>query len=521
MKINPAHLIALRNEYSLLSYGPRCFAIVWGNDPNIPSDLVSFALSINKYNPHRVQLDVSRFYSDYTSRAFAVVEMKYRTPIQQKYFTYLMALLSKRVSAWIHVWDTLEHDALRRDFDAPGYMDSELSINRLWFKGDSVFLVCKGYTPDNSHGEFVPELSLQEAMDELVAGRGEKNEGLTNQLSAHFSAPHQAHLLEHVSDITNVYLPRNLASLVLRHVHWIELPDLNEIDPTNIVLDAIPASASLDDEVAFTVAVSDANIDNFQGDKSFSSGLTPAQWLSLSIKINVNKAFSEIKDNAEETIRLQEHIGKHVGENIFSSSFTMQRLYEQGLSNSKMAAKSVNCEDLRLAFNWDKPVCVLTNEERKVYEELQKQDWHASDEDSESVENPDLDKASPENKPFFTGLEDTGEFAEHFSAKNIWGKVSAALDDPQLSDRTHALSEKDLEKTGDLEDFDDFVEYYATHFLGYNEEDLEQHRVQPPQTRSKSQGENTKNEKNKFDWEMYNNDSDYVSDDSSGSEVEV
>lgn len=519
MKINPAHLIPLRNEYSLISYGPRCFAIIWSPSAFL-SEVEQFIEKINRYNPHRVLLQLLDLHRDYMSHAFVVVEMKYRTRIHQKYFTFLMWQLSQHLSAWIHIWDTLEHDALRRDFTAPTYMDSELGINRLWLKNGSVFLLNSGYTDDNPHGEFVPDVGLDQAIVSLNSGQSLENSDLSAQLKTEFNNGEEDHLVEHVLDITNVYIPKPLVNLVSHKPHWVTHPNFDEMDPTHIDLNAIPPSVSLSDEIPFTVAVSDMAYGEDSNEDLFSDSLTRAQWISLAIKFNVNRAFLEAK-NIDETESLERFVNAGFQGQGFLSSYLMGNLYELGLSRNKSSAKVETCPDLQIRKDWKSPVCVLTKTDLKVYEDLQRQDFQAEENESED-ENSSLDSTEDDSSPFFTGLEDTGEFARKFSRKDIWGKLSEAIEDPELLGQAEALTEKDLEQTADLEDFDDFVEYYAKHFLGYTDGDLKKHQVQKTETNKEEEKKGESGSKRgSFDWQIYNDDSDYESDYQSEGDVEM
>ena len=518
MKINPHHLVSSRDEYSLLAYGRRCFGIIWGPGLDFLK-IHQFVEEINSSNPHRVFLHVLELYQGHTPHAFIVIEMEYRTAIQQKYFTYLMAVLSLKLPFWIHIWDTLEHDAFRRDFLTPSQLDSELCINRLWLKNGAVFLIKTGFTEDNPHGEFVPEVTLDEAMEILEKNQASEIGSLTQEVNKLLSES-QPHMMEHVLDITNVYIPKKLANLVLENPHWIEFPDFDDFDPTQVNFGAIPDSALLADEIPFTVAISDINDDKNGLERHFSRSLTTAQWVSLAIKNNANNAFLAAKDNIRESERLALFLGKSVSSDAFSSETLINKLVSVGLANTTFRAKLVKCPDLQLKKHWKEHVCVLDDEYLQMYKESRRQEWKGDGNDF--FENNDYDIAyEPEAKTkpaVFAGLEDTSEFAENFTQKDIWGKLSAVIEDPQIMNQAQAqaLSETDLEKTADLEDFDDFVEYYARHFLGYDEKDLEKHRVE--KSPKQSPGLSGKNGDHSFDWQKYNDDSDY---DSAFSEEEI
>ncbi|OBA23053.1 hypothetical protein METBIDRAFT_97221 [Metschnikowia bicuspidata var. bicuspidata NRRL YB-4993] len=509
--IGPERLISLRNEYSLISCGARCFAILWSNS-HFHSQLGELVRKINKYNPHRVYLQLLKLHHGPTPRPFAVVEMKYGSPIHQKYFTYLMWLFSHQVDMWIHMWDTLEHDVLRRDFSAPSEMDAELSINRLWLHNRSVFLLRNGYTDDNPHGEYVPELDLKAAMDALMALAATRQDSLTRQLSSSFGK-REDHLIENVLDIQNVYIPKSLVNLVLHHPHWVTRPEANKIDLTDILLDCFPESLLLVDEEAYTVAVSDTSEDRDALDKLFPDSLTDAQWISLSIKINANDAFAAAKQDTGKKARLDALVAQPIPRADFHSSFLMSKLYELGLSTRKSAAKLVCCPDLQMKTQANVPLRVLSESDRQKYEKLQRRDFLAEESESDSGDR-EMEDAERGETNIFTSLEDSKEFARYFSRKDLTTKLSAALEDPDLLGGAQALTEEDLQQTEKLEDFDDFVEYYAKHFLGYSDADLMKHKVRGQgDERTDSLGQDgSRAETASFDWSKYNDDSDYESD---------
>ncbi|KAM9902948.1 hypothetical protein OXX79_003664, partial [Metschnikowia pulcherrima] len=307
--------------------------------------------------------------------------------------------------------------------------------------------------------------------------------------------------------------------LVLENPHWIEFPDFDDFDPTQVNFGAIPDSALLADEISFTVAISDINDEKNGSEKHFSRSLTTAQWVSLAIKNNANNAFLAAKDNIKESERLASFLGKSVSSDAFSSETLLSKLVSVGLADTTSRAKLVECPDMQLKKNWKEHVCVLDDESLQMYKESQRQ-WKGDGNDFSEKNDTDIAyEPEAKTKPaVFAGLEDTSEFAENFTQKDIWGKLSALIEDPQImgQPQAQALSETDLEKTADLEDFDDFVEYYARHFLGYDEKDLEKHRVE--KNPKQSPGLSEKNGDDSFDWQKYNDDSDY---DSAFSEEEI
>lgn len=507
MVIDPERLTSLRDEYSLISYGPRCFAIILCDRPQ-HSKLVSFTENVNKFNPHRAVLEALQLYSDHTSQPFAVLELKPETSTVQSYFTYLIVLLSRRLPVWIHIWDVFEHDALRRDFDVPSEMDAELSINRLWIKSGTVYLLRNGYTADNPHGEFVSEITLEEAIGGLRASKAVKCESLTSQVDA-FMKESLNHLLEHVLDIENVLIPNNLVNIVLHHPSWITRPGLDDFDPTQILWDALPSLSS--EKTAFTMVVSDIPEDH-SFDGLFPKSLSPAQWVALSIMNNANNEFSRAKGDVEKTSHLNSLLDQEFPEDCFLSTFLSNQLCNLGLFSDRTKVKAVKGEPKDLTLKGNQPWCVLKSSDREKYLEMQRQNWKMGDDQENDKNDLDNDKPAKEHSSsFFTGLEDTAEFNSQFAQSDIFRELAAAIEDPELLGQAQALTEEDLRKTEDLEEFDDFVEYYAKHFLGYDDEDLEKHRIKD---QDNSQPSATGSGNTPYDWAKYNDESDYESESS-------
>lgn len=242
-----AHLItSARHDASFLlkGTGPVCFAIVHGENP------VDFVQVLNRYNPLRVRFTL------HTIGCVSLVEMPYSSELQQRYFTFAFWLFSKR-GHWVHLWDTLEHDVFRRDFDeSPAHMDLSLSINRLWLKNGKVHLVNRGYTDDNPHGELVAELTLDDALECLERGEYGLAEPLQKAVEAEFAKPeYTLHFFSLAKDV-EVYVPRDLQRLIGENPHVISNVD-GEIN-----LAALASVVDLNDEVPMRVAVVGSDAEN-------------------------------------------------------------------------------------------------------------------------------------------------------------------------------------------------------------------------------------------------------------------
>lgn len=482
-------LDGVRDENAFL-FSPRaCFAIIVSEDINsiVPS-IEHFTETINQYSPLRVRLE-------YVCGERIVVQMKYSSAVEQLYFSHLMwnfSLLAK--NAWIHLWDTHEHDALRRDFSVPEYMDSLLCLNRLWIRNKSIYMITRGFSPSNPHGELIEELPLTEAFECLCKEEYSMPEELNKTAKIELEKP-QAQIV----DVNGVFIPRKLLASLSRNP-WLISP-LIDCDPTSLVTEKLSQTVNMDDEVCVKVA-----IPQYLLDLKINCLLTIAQSVSLGIKVNCEAHIDKL--NLDET-----NIEQDGMESVFLLDWLQQKLMEAGVPCEFEKLPEVHELSDRYQTDWTQPFSILSAEEElewkkkesmKMKMEEKMLEWNFDDGISDDIH---LSLPMGEDKNTVEKLQ--GLLKEFKSAIGEDEKSPGANTTADMG-MYESLNDEDIEKLTELEGFDDFVEFFAQHYMGFNNEDLEAHRNKRKRT-DQEQSELELELESEFDWDQFNNESDYDS----------
>lgn len=478
--LDVALLEGVRDENAFL-FAPRtCFAIIapLSLSTDVLANAISiFVNSINLYSPLRVKL-ASQVY-----KCFAVIEMQYSSAVEQSYFSHLMWIFSRDTSAWIHIWDTHEHDALRRDFSAPAYMDSLLCINRLWIHHQLVHMITRNFSEDNPHGELIEELSLLEALACLQAHEY-STPGQLNSMAKELEKP----MITETVDVCGVFVPRSLVSHLTDHP-WLISPVI--ADPTLLKTSTLSSLVDLNDEVPFTVCVP-----QFLIDQAVKSSLTIAQSVSVGIKANIESHIRENKIAPE----------KNISKEPFLLEYLQYKLIELGLLRYPEKVTQINEPGDRFVTNWKEPFSIFTPQEEREWtkaEELKAQQLEALLKLDLNEELPDETHLSMPLGEDSTTVEKLQGLLRNF--KSAMGESETPVD----SGMYDSLNDEDVEKLTELEDFEDFIEFFAQNYMGFGTEDLAAHH----RKKKRHAEEDVELELElEVDWEAYNNDSDYQSD---------
>lgn len=490
--VDLALLQEIRDENAFVFSSRACFAIISPTAKQTSPESLWLAIStfvnlINSYSPLRVKLEVT------TADNCSVIEMKYSSATEQTYFSHLMWTFSRDNDAWIHIWDTHEHDALRRDFSAPAYMDSLLCINRLWINRQLVFMITKSFTEENPHGELIEELTLSEALECLhnheVCTPAELN-NMAKQL--------QSPMMDAVVDVRHVYLPKSLV-LPLATSPWLISPVI--ADPTLVVTSTLASLVDLDDEVQFTMAVP-----QFLIEQAVKSSLTIAQSVSLGIKANME---SHLQSNPQfgDSLKYTDNVS---GQEIFLLEYLQSKLVELRILPHSEEVVQIDEAGGRFVSDWNKPFSIFSPQEEREWtkaEELKAQQL-------EALLKLDLDEDLPDEIHLSMPLGEDRSTVEKLQGllRNFKSAIGETLGDTDLKTGMYeSLNDEDVEKLTQLDDFEDFIEFFAQNYMGFDEDDLAAHHHQ----KKRPAEQETEEELElglEVDWEAYNNDSDYKSD---------
>lgn len=440
-------LLGVRHDLSLVQYSARCYALILLDEARDAQVIVQCLANINKYSPQRVHLKHQLHTLAYST--ILAVEMHYCSNIQQTYFTYLVWTWSQRVSAWMHVWDTIEHDALRRDFAVPQYMDCELAANRMFIRNGQAFLVTVGYLQENPHGELVGEIDMETAAQALKAGHVQQAPATSAAMRELFcTADADAHFLSHVLDVQGVHLPKRYAHFLAQHPYLLawprDPPAVAGVDLSAIAADLDPAS-----QCAYTVAMPNTP----PGLSTPPADLLLSEYASLCIKANlVAHSGAAVKQ------------GPPAGE-VFLSEYLMQRLRAHGCSQSLQTARKVGAARLDCLQDGNLHVSTTSRTETTTSPAEAPPEAQAAAEEANEKSAAAIESVLQEVKQ---------ELHAEMTAAD--GLCAGGVDDDV--------------------DVDDFMEFYAKNYLHMNDQELALHRTLPEDP----------------DWSAYNDDSDYLSD---------
>lgn len=484
--LDPALLRGIRDENAFIFSSRACFAIIAPHDTcnvleRLHQSVFTFVNHINLYSPLRVKLEAA------VDDNIIVVEMNYSAAIEQSYFSHLMWTLSRNTDAWIHIWDTHEHDALRRDFTAPEYMDSLLCINRLWIRLQLVHMITKHFTAENPHGELVDELTLDTALECL-----RNDEYSTPQELNKAVQQLQSPVADAMVDVCQVYLPRSLVVPLARHP-WLITPMIS--DPTKVLTSTLSSMTDLNDESPFTVAVP-----RFLLEQAVKSSLTAAQTVSLAIKANIDSHVQEHPEFAD----CIEDCNTAGGEEGFLLRYLQDKLMDLHILPRSEQVYQIKEDGGRFVADWTKPFSIFTPREEREWtkaQELKAEQLEAFlklDLDDELLDEPQLSMPLGEDR---NTVEKLQGLLKNF--KSAFGET------PRNTEGMYeSLDDDDVEKLTELEDFEDFIEFFAQNYMGFGKEDLEAHHQKKKRSH---EPESELNLDLEFDWDAYNDDSDYNS----------
>lgn len=461
-RLSLKHLLLPRDDLSLVGYGGRCFALVRALSA-LRCQIREYLAAVLQCNPQRVTFHTY----DVVDPKMTVVEMAYVSRDQQSYFTFVVwhFLHHKLSDLTVHLWDTLEHDVFRRDFEAPLYMDAELSANRLWIVDGKIVLLHKGYSTENPHGEYVQELSLGEALDELEMGRFWPQELLTNSVDDFCRSKNaQAHFTVLVLDVENVPLPQSLVEPLREHPEWLEGSILQDLDLSKVELGQSFGDGQWAEYHRVAVAQASFNVPSLS-----TTSLQLNHLVALAVMLHAQKSSGEFISIDSST-------------NSLLSQEALDQLSTLGFLRLQTMAQAVHGVAEPIPPNWKSLINQVPSKEELLQLSLEEETFsELSSKEPTQVEDE---------------WEDSEDFVRQFKQLPMIRDLEKALgQEPSgLPATTHdTLSKAQVEATLKLDGFDDFVEFYAKQYLAMSDETLKKHRV------------------DKDPWSQYNDDSDYES----------